>query len=251
MGDTPPPSCPWGIEEEKLLAKWADRSACYRWLHDEAEKKYSRLNMIFTIPVIVLSTLTGTANFGLGSTVPESFQTIAQLTIGGVSLFTGIVSTVANYLRYAQKTEAHRGAAISWGKLYRRISVELSLARGLREKCMDFILVSRSEMDRLIEQSPGIPDDILTKFKAQFNQTDVELTDPIKWNDMQKTGAHPVTEYHDSSPSPNEEQVERAITVATEAYKNPKLSHLKKTLAGARKHSVSAAPVEVEIPLSE
>jgi len=230
MGETTkeivPPSCPWGIEEEKLLAKWADRSACYRWLHDEAEKKYSRLNMILTIPVIVLSTLTGTANFGLGSTVPASFQTVAQLGIGGVSLFTGIISTVANYLRYAQRMESHRGAAISWGKLYRKISVELALARPLREKCMDFILVSRSEMDRLIEQSPTIPDDILKKFKTHFTESQVELTDPIKWNDMEKTGAHPV---------PNEEQVAKAVIAATESFKSPKLAQLKKTLAEAKK----------------
>ena len=217
------PTCPWGIQEEKLLGKWADRSACYRWLHDEAEKKYSTLNMIFTIPVIILSTLTGTANFGLGSTVPQDFQTVAQLGIGGVSLFTGIISTVANYLRYAQRMEAHRGAAISWGKLYRKISVELALARPIREKCMDFILVCRSEMDRLTEQSPNIPDDILKKFNAHFTPTEVELTDPIKWNDMEKTGAHPV---------PAEEDVAKAVTAATEAFKSPRLSELKKMLAG-------------------
>jgi len=242
MGDTtketPPPSCPWGIQEEKLLAKWADRSACYRWLHDEAEKKYSRLNMILTIPVIVLSTLTGTANFGLGSTVPASFQTVAQLGIGGVSLFTGIISTVANYLRYAQRMEAHRGAAISWGKLYRKISVELALARNLREKCMDFILVSRSEMDRLIEQSPTIPDDILKKFKNEFTEAEVELTDSIKWNDMEKTAAHPL---------PSEEQVAKAVAAATEAFKNPKLSQLKKHLAEIRKPAVTTPPIETVI----
>jgi len=248
MGDTTKhaetvtPSCPWGIQEEKLLAKWADRSACYRWLHDEAEKKYSRLNMILTIPVIILSTLTGTANFGLGSTVPSNFQTVAQLGIGGVSLFTGIISTIANYLRYAQRMEAHRGAAISWGKLYRKISVELALARSLREKCMDFVLVCRSEMDRLTEQSPTIPDDILKKFKSEFTKAEVELTDPIKWNDMEKTGAHPV---------PSEEQVAKAVIAATEQFKNVKLSQLKKMLAPPIAKKADEPPAaEVVLPVS-
>lgn len=232
------PSCPWGIEEEKLLGKWADRSACYRWLHDEAEKKYSRLNMILTIPVIILSTLTGTANFGLGSTVPPDLQTVAQLAIGGVSLFTGIISTVANYLRYAQRMEAHRGAAISWGKLYRKISVELALARPIREKCMDFILVCRSEMDRLTEQSPTIPGDILKTFKSEFDSKAVELTDPIKWNDMEKTGAHPL---------PTEE-VAKAVAVATDQFEHPKLIELKKSLGTpvARK-SEEPPPVEAVV----
>jgi len=209
---------PWGIQEEQLLAKWADKAACYRWLHDESEKKYSRLNMALTIPVIVLSTLTGTANFGLSSMVPTSMQNLAQVGIGGVSLFTGIVSTVANYLRYAQRMESHRGASISWGKLYRKISVELALGRQQREPCMDFLLVCRSELDRLTEQSPSIPDDIVSKFKAAFPT--VELTDSIKWNDMVKTQARPVSK---------EDEIERIIEESASSFnKNVKLSHWKK-----------------------
>ena len=234
----PPKACNWGIEEEKLLAKWADKAACYRWLHDAAEKKYSRRNMWVTIPVIVLSTLTGTANFGLGSTVPAALQTIAQLTIGGVSVLTGIISTVANFLRYAQKMESHRGASISWGKLYRKISVELSLGRPQREACMDFILVCRSELDRLTEQSPSIPEKILKSFRAEFTDK-VELTDPIKWNDMTKTEAHPVSieideECADDGPVSIDDKVAEVIETVTSRPKNQKLSQLRRELAFAR-----------------
>ena len=236
----PPRDCPWGIQEEKLLAKWADKAACYRWLHDESEKKYSRLNMVVTLPVIVLSTLTGTANFGLGSTVPANFQTSAQLTIGGFSLVTGIISTIANYLRYAQKMEAHRGAAISWGKLYRKISVELSLGRAQREPCMDFILVCRSELDRLTEQSPMIPDDILAIFKKEFTQDEVPLTDHVKWNDMTKTEARPATP---------DEQVARVVADAMALPKNPKLSQLKDATLGKKLNLPQAQEVVVDVPV--
>jgi len=175
----------WGDSEEELLAKWADKATCYRWMHDKAEKMYTRWNMAMTIPVIVLSTLTGTANFGLSSMVPPDLQSYAQLGIGGVSLITGMISTIANFLRYAQGMEAHRGAAISWGKLHRKISVELSLPRDQREVAMDFLLVCRSELDRLIEQSPSIPDEIVDSFTNTF--PGVELTAPVKWNDLEKT----------------------------------------------------------------
>jgi len=230
---------PWGIQEEKLLAKWADKAACYRWLHDESEKKYSRLNMILTIPVIVLSTLTGTANFGLASMVPIEMQNLAQIGIGGFSLVTGIVSTVANYLRYAQRMEAHRGAAISWGKLYRKISVELSLSRLQREPCMDFLLVCRSELDRLTEQSPSIPDDIVSKFKSSFPS--VELTDSIVWNDMVKTEAHPVSK---------EDQLAQVVEQAAASFnKNLKLSQLKKQSMWARLSPRATPPEPKPAPL--
>lgn len=162
------PNNGWTPEQEELLAEWSDKGLCYRWLHDKTEKKYTRLNAMFTIPIIVLSTLTGTASVGLDSFVPIDFQKNAQGIVGGVSILTGILGTVANFLRYAQGMEAHRSAGVSWGKLQRRIAVELALAPPQRSECSDFLKLCRAEMDRLIEQSPTIPDDIVVKFEAQF-----------------------------------------------------------------------------------
>jgi hypothetical protein len=52
------PKIEWSREQEELLAMWADKALCYRWLHDLAEKKFTRLNNCVQIPVIILSTLT-------------------------------------------------------------------------------------------------------------------------------------------------------------------------------------------------
>lgn len=175
----------WGNSEEALLAEWADKAACYRWLHDRTEKKFRSYNMALTIPVIILSTLTGTANFGMTSIFPQSLQSIAQLGIGGVSLITGMITTIANFLQYAQGMEAHRSAGISWGKLQRKISVELALPRGQREDCMDFLLVARSELDRMIESSPSIPADIIATFEYTFRT--VTISRPEVCNNLEKT----------------------------------------------------------------
>ena len=40
---------------------------------------------MFSIPVIILSTLTGTANFGMDSYVPESGQATATAIVGGLN----------------------------------------------------------------------------------------------------------------------------------------------------------------------
>jgi hypothetical protein len=169
------PNNGWTHEQEELLAEWSDKGLCYRWLHDRTEKKYTRLNAFFTIPIIVLSTLTGTASVGLDSFVPPDFQKNAQGIVGGVSILTGIIGTISNFLRYAQGMEAHRVACVSWGKLQRRIAVELALAPAQRSDCAEFLKICRSEMDRLIEQSPTIPDEIIGQFEAQFRGiTDVK-----------------------------------------------------------------------------
>jgi len=210
LGDKKSLKTVWGNSEEDLLAKWADKATCYRWMHEKAQKKFYSSNLYVTLPVIVLSTLTGTANFGMGSIFPENLQSIAQLGIGGVSLITGIISTIANFLEYAQKMEAHRGASISWGKLHRKIAVELSLPRSQREPCMEFLIISRSELDRLIEQSPAVPDDIISEFKREF--PDSELAKPIKWNDMERTLIH----------VPKDEKMSMVVSRAANALRGEK-----------------------------
>ena len=151
------------------MAEWADKAACYRWMHEKTERNFNTYNQCFTIPVIILSTLTGTANFGLSSMVPDAeSQKVAQAIIGGVGLLTGIISTVANFLRYATGSEAHRTAALSWGKFQRLIAIELSLNPDERSECMHFLKMCRTELDRLIEQSPAIPTDVILAFKKEF-----------------------------------------------------------------------------------
>lgn len=152
------------------MAGWADIAACYRWMHDKCEKKMARSNMWITVPVIILSTLTGSANFMLQSVVGDDrdIQKYAQIGIGGVSIFTGILTTLGNFFRYAQSSEANRVAGVAWGKFQRQIAVELALHPRERIDCMDFLKICRAELDRLIEQSPPIPDIVIKDFEREF-----------------------------------------------------------------------------------
>jgi hypothetical protein len=180
-GATPPPrkfNNGWTKQQEALMAEWSDKAGCYRWLHDRCEKKFSRQNMSITIPVIILSTLTGTANFAIDGFVPagdDQMKKYVQAGIGGISIFAGILTTLGNFLRFAQGSEAHRVAGIAWGKFQRQIAVELAIAPTDRIDCMDFLKICRAELDRLIEQSPPIPDDVIAEFKKEFkNKKDVK-----------------------------------------------------------------------------
>jgi hypothetical protein len=159
----------WARQLELLASEWADKAACYRWMHERTESIFASYNMRFTIPVIILSTLTGTANFGVNSLLPDqSMQKYAAAVIGGISLITGMISTVANFLRYAQMSEAHRVASISWGKFQRFVSTELALHPNERMDAMSFLKMARIELDRLIEQSPMIPMDVISAFLREF-----------------------------------------------------------------------------------
>ena len=181
----------WTEEQEKLLAKWADYASCYRWLHDRTEKKLSWYNNAITIPVIILSTITGTASVGLNGLVGDSpsGQKYGQISIGIVSLFTGILTTLGNFFRYAQNSEAHRVAAVSWGKFNRLITVELAQKPDDRMDSLDFLNICRQDLDRLIEQSPQVPNHVIELFESEFAHQD-DLSKPDICNNIEHTNVY-------------------------------------------------------------
>jgi hypothetical protein len=163
----------WTKEQEYLMAQWSDVASCYRWLHDRAEKKYSQLNMSITIPVIILSTLTGAANFAVGSFIPPGAVEVKNYVgagLGALSIGAGIMTTLGNFFQFAQKSESNRVAGIAWGKFQRLVSVELAIHPDNRIEAMDFLGICRQDLDRLIEQSPPITDDIIKQFEEEFKE---------------------------------------------------------------------------------
>ena len=167
----------WTAAQEELLAEWSEKATCFRWLHSRSEKAYRFRNYSYTIPVIILSTLTGTANFAMDSFVPEEHKQVAMACVGGVNIFAGILSTLQNFLRYAELMESHRACEVQWSKFGRNISVELALDPLRRKAADDFLKICRSEYDRLIEQSPPIDDSILKQFKVIFKDSDIRKPD--------------------------------------------------------------------------
>lgn len=153
------------------MAEWADKAVCYRWMHERAERAYYTKDLSFMFPVIILSTITGAANFALDSVIQDpEHKKYAQLGLGGLSIFTGIISTIANRLGYGSRSESHKGAGISWGKFQRLIAIELSLHPDERSDCMHFLKMCRTELDRLIEQSPTLPDDVINACRTEFSK---------------------------------------------------------------------------------
>ena len=166
----------WNDTEVKLLKKWGEQAASYRVLHNRAYRKYKYLTALFTIPVIIISTLTGTANFSQGTIIQiyPDFDLYLPLVIGALNLISGIVTTIGQFLRVSELNEANRNASISYGKFARNISTELSLPPNERTYSgLDFIQICRNEMDRLIEQSPEIPMKIINKFEHNKKFKDI------------------------------------------------------------------------------
>lgn len=157
----------WSIENEDILVNWCDTAQCYKWLHSKSHGKYSSKHAWYTIPAIILSTISGTASFAQEK-LPVSMQDMAPVAIGSINIFIGILTTIQQYLKISELNEAHRVASIAWDKYQRNIKIELAKHPSERSDCSSFIKHCRQEYDRLMETAPPLDDDIIKAFISTF-----------------------------------------------------------------------------------
>lgn len=161
----------WSEENEKILVEWCDVAQCYKWLNARSHARLAYMHAWFTIPAIVLSTISGTASFAQTS-LPTAYQVYSPMAIGGVNIFIGILTTVQQYLKISELNEAHRVSSIAWDKFARNIRIELAKIPDERMDAGPFIKLCRQEFDRLMETSPMIPEKITKEFNAKFKGKD-------------------------------------------------------------------------------
>lgn len=158
----------WSPENEEILVEWCDISQCYKWMHTRAQQMFSRLHAWFTIPAIVLSTISGTASFAQGN-LPVAYQSYSPLAIGTLNIFIGVLTTIQQYLKISELNESYRVSSIAWDKYARNIRIELAKAPTERTDAYTFLKYSREEFDRLMETSPSIPPKVIAEFTKRFS----------------------------------------------------------------------------------
>ena len=167
----------WSEDHETILIEWADKAMCYKWLHNKSNSYYSKLNAIFTIPVIILSTLTGAANLAIDR-FPIEQRSHVSLIIGGVNIAAGIISTIQQFYKISELNEAHYASSIAWDKFYRNIKCELSKHPDERNNVIQMIKACKEEFDRLIETSPTIDNNIIKQFNLIPNIKEIKFKKP-------------------------------------------------------------------------
>jgi len=175
----------WSTQLEDLVAIEGERCLGLSKLHQRCEELATKRNTMIQIPVIVLSTLSGTASVGSSSLFGEG--SVAPLVIGMVSIGVGILNTVGSFFGFAKKAEAHRIAHLSYGKLFSQINVELSLPRSERDTVNSVLKNLRDTMERLAEITPSIPEEIIAEFNKKYDgYKDKNIGLPIEVNGLSK-----------------------------------------------------------------
>tara|TARA_Y100000389_G_scaffold125185_1_gene122538 strand:+ start:2301 stop:3053 length:753 start_codon:yes stop_codon:yes gene_type:complete len=160
----------WCEENENLLSEWAEKAKFYAWMHHRTSEHYFRLNNKLSLPLIIMGTISGSANFTLVGNTTSSFifSTLIPLIIGFLNLCTVVLSASTKFLKCAELSENHAEFYRHYTKLVRNICLELSIPPTQRKPAFEICNIFRNEFDKLIGESPNIPQYIIVEFNTKF-----------------------------------------------------------------------------------
>jgi putative flippase GtrA len=170
----------WDESIENILSEIGDESQINAFMHKKSQAYYTTQNIKYQLPIIVLSALSGTGNF-ISANFP-AYASIIVLAVGGVSIFTSIISSVAQFLKVSQLSESHRMSYLAWEKFHSTIKFQLNKRRIARDNIKDFVSLIIPEYQRLKEISADIPTHILESIKNNLSQKDYSIIINILFN---------------------------------------------------------------------
>jgi hypothetical protein len=169
-------SCLWCEKQEKLLVRWAEKGAGYRWLHNHSRLFYKKQNDWLAYPSIVIASITGVGGFavlnpsgndGVSSETKTRIM-IIQYFFAFLNVLAGILTSISKFSQALSLSEAHSAMCVQWSKFYRNIDMELSLDVKHRVPVVEFMMKCREEYDRLLDEAPDIPSVSIQAFQVQF-----------------------------------------------------------------------------------
>jgi hypothetical protein len=167
-------SMSWNKPQELLLDAWAENAASYKWMHIKAARYYNFLNDLITIPIIVLSSLSAMgAVFVISNHEGETtdqVNNIIEYIFAGANLIVATLSSIQKYKRFGENSDRHRTAAVEYSKFYREIKLELVLDPKARNFATDYSKNIKMAYDKLLSNSPEIPQHISKGFEKIKDQ---------------------------------------------------------------------------------
>jgi len=179
----------WNPVLEKYFADSGERAHCLSWIHKRSEEIYSKRRTFIDLPVIIGSGVIAFLNAG-SSSMFEGQSQMASIALGVGSLTVGILNTLGSYFGWAKRAEGHRISSIQYGRLYRFLSIEMSLPREERMNPSDLLKYTKDNYDRLQETGPLIPPEVIREFRDKFNKYQ-DIAKPEEANGLEKIVVFP------------------------------------------------------------
>jgi hypothetical protein len=154
---------PWTPKMEELLQDWRIRVYAAQSAYYEVAEKLHRKNYWLGIPVIIVSSVVGTAVFA-----DWGKDTALKWGVGSISIAAAVLASLQTFLKFGENATLH-GAAASWFSAIRRDIDELIALppelRGHPKHCLDSL---RQEINKAGQKSPELSERLWRRTARRF-----------------------------------------------------------------------------------
>jgi hypothetical protein len=162
----------WTDETEELLRDWRNRVYASQSAYYMEAERLRRWHYLLGIPVVVVSTIVGTAMFASKTGDPV----VPSWIVGALSALAAILASLQTFLRFAESAARH-GAAADWYSAIRRDIEELqALSRHLRGDARVRLDAIRKEMNKAGQTAPELREKLWASVAQRFGVKEPPLS---------------------------------------------------------------------------
>ena len=151
----------------EVLTQWLRGIRIFHIAHFRAAARCSRMGRFLGVPVVILTTIVGTAIF---ATLNEAQSDSLRIVAGVLSMLAAILSGVQTFLDYSAREQKHHQAAVAFARLRREVEEFLSFFSSPQDQ-REFMKKTRDQWDALVDSSPDVSQAIYDKARSMISRT--------------------------------------------------------------------------------
>ena len=155
----------WTDEIELLLGDWRNRAYASQTGYYIMADRFGRRNYLLGIPVVVVSSIVGTAIF---ATLKDDVGVFVRVTVGTISILAAVLASLQTFLRFAERASVHAAGGAWYSAIRRDIESTLALPRELRGDPKVYVDSIRKEMNKVAQKSPELNEQLWASLAKRF-----------------------------------------------------------------------------------
>ncbi|HEX8495335.1 MAG TPA: SLATT domain-containing protein [Pyrinomonadaceae bacterium] len=139
------------MNSDELLVKWSERVRRAQAAHYDSAVRCNRQHFWIGVPVVILTALIGTSVF---VTLQKEADFYMKLAVGLASVAAAVLASVQTFLRFLERAESHRIAAMRFGALRKEIEYIQAFPPKDSEQIKDVTKSLLERWNNINEESP-------------------------------------------------------------------------------------------------
>ena len=139
---------------QTLVQEWFRRARQNQRIHYQCADHFDKKNRWLGIPVIVISTVVGSAVF---ATVEHEASGFIKIALGLLSILVAVLASLQTFLAYPERAERHRVTSARYASVRRELELLAATSDMSCPETKNQLMVVRQALDSCAEGAPHVP----------------------------------------------------------------------------------------------